>query len=186
VSRQVVNNPAAIKNVQKSAAINLINRYQIPCFYHFTDTRNISLIVQKGGLFSWSEIKDSGVIAPGGNDWSHDADAYKKMDLYVHLCFLDSHPMEYAARLDGRIKQSRFLKIKPEVIDWEGVLFTDDVSNKSGVNAFEIDEAINFLDFESIYSLLNGRRLPADKWKVISKYEILIPKHIPIRFIMDL
>ncbi|MBA3243069.1 MAG: DUF4433 domain-containing protein [Acidobacteria bacterium] len=61
-------------------------------FYHFTDTRNLASIA-KYGLLSLRQLSDRGikVAAPGGNEWSHDADRHKGLDDHVHLCFMDEH-----------------------------------------------------------------------------------------------
>ncbi|WP_186002521.1 DarT ssDNA thymidine ADP-ribosyltransferase family protein, partial [Mycobacterium sp. KBS0706] len=66
------------------------------CFYHFTDTRNLPSI-SAHGLLSMQELRARGltVSATGGNSWSLDADSQCGMDAYVHLCFFDSHPMEW-------------------------------------------------------------------------------------------
>src|SRR5258705_7709978 len=112
--------------------------------FHFTDRRNLPSIQTTGGLLSYARLKEMGVEipAPGGNDWSHEADAYRGMDQYVHLCFRPTHPMEHAARVDGRIVSSIFLNIHTEVVQIEGVRFTAGVSNKTGVETFSIEEAL--------------------------------------------
>jgi len=61
---------------------------KIPLLYHFTDRRNLPLIKEMGGLFPIALLdqKNINVPAPGGNEWSRDADAPKGMGNYVHLC----------------------------------------------------------------------------------------------------
>ena len=90
--------------------------------FHFTDRRNLPSIKATGGLFSYARLKEMNIEipAPGGKDWSHDADAYKSVDRYVHLCFRPTHPMEHVARLDGRIASSIFLEIHTAVLQVEG------------------------------------------------------------------
>jgi len=160
-----------------------LRRFGITCLYHFTDTRNLPSIKARGGLLPWSQIKGN-VVAPGGNDWSHDADAINGQDNYVHLCFLPEHPMEYVARRDGRILESRFLRIDPSVIHTPGTLFCPDVGNKSGVEMMGLTEAVSEMDFEII--------APAHKWldpslferkKRASKYELLVHGQIPLSLI---
>lgn len=86
------------------------------------------------GLYSLAALRKMGVEipVPGGNEWSHDADERRGLDQYVHLCFRPNHPMEYVARQDGRITDSVYLHIHPDVLHLEGVMFAADVSNKSG------------------------------------------------------
>jgi len=50
-------------------------------------------------------------------------DRQRNLHQYVHLCFKNNHPMEHAARQQGRISDTIFLQIHPSVLDWEGVLF---------------------------------------------------------------
>jgi hypothetical protein len=61
---------------------------QIPLLYHFTDRRNLPLIRKLGGLYPRAELEEKAikVPAPGGNQWSRDADEMKGMHQYVHLC----------------------------------------------------------------------------------------------------
>lgn len=164
-------------------ATEFLEKFKIGCFYHFTDTRNLPSIKRLGGLLPWSQIKGS-VVAPGGNGWSHDADAIKGQDNYVHLCFFPEHPMEFVARNDGRILESRFLRVDPSVIHTPGILFSPDVSNKSGVPMMDLTTAASEMDF-GIIAL-------ADKWldpslferkKRASKYELLVPGKIPLSLI---
>ncbi len=60
-------------------------------YLHFTDEANLASI-RKHGLLSMRQLKQRGIEipAPGGNQWSQDADAASGMDAYVHLCFVRS------------------------------------------------------------------------------------------------
>jgi ssDNA thymidine ADP-ribosyltransferase DarT-like protein len=171
--------------------LNMLNAdplQRIPVLYHFTDRRNIPLIRQVGGLCPLAELAEKNVQipAPGGNEWSHDADKMKGLDKYVHLCFRPKHPMEYVARAEGRVGETIFLRIDREVLHWEGVRFTQDVSNKSGVESHSIEEAKNMIDFDVLYTRMEWR----DKniWQRLSqaeKCEILVPKCIPLKLIQN-
>ena len=123
-------------------------RYAVTAFYHFTDRRNLELIREFRKLLSLAKLRELEIeiSAPGGNDWSHQADEKIGLDEYVHLCFKNNHPMEYVARKDGRIEDSIFLRIHPEVLEFEGVKFTPDVSNKAGVPIYSIDDAHEMID----------------------------------------
>lgn len=107
------------------------NRYAVTSFYHFTDRKNAASIREHGGLYSLAVLRAMGIEipAPGGNDWSHDADEMKGLDQYVHLCFRPNHPMEYVACQDGRISDRVYLQIHPDILQIKGVMFTADVSN---------------------------------------------------------
>jgi len=164
-------------------------RFSIACFYHFTDRRNLPSIKAHGGLMALSELNRRGVAvpAPGGNAWSHDADAIAGVDDYVHLCLINDHPMEYRATQEGRIENSVYLQIAPEVIELEGIMFAPDVSNKSGVKLLTLEEALTAMDFEVIYTRTDWRD-PAiqARRKVAKKYELLVPRQVPADLIRGL
>ena len=109
------------------------------------------------------------------------------MDAYVHLCFRNNHPMEYLARQEGRIGDTIFLQIHPDVLTWDGVLFTDDVANKAGVDTHTIEEAREIIDFEVLYTRTNWSDPEIQaRLKQAEKYEILVPKKIPLDLIRNL
>ena len=133
-----------------------LERFKVPCFFHFTDTRNLPSIRSKGGLFPWASVKDE-VVAPGGNDWSHEADEQRGLDEYVHLALFNEHPMEYRAKERGDILSSQFLSIDSSILHRDGVLFCPDVSNKSGVVPLTFSQAVEAMDFEVIYDRTDWR-----------------------------
>ncbi|GHC64179.1 DarT ssDNA thymidine ADP-ribosyltransferase family protein [Limoniibacter endophyticus] len=159
---------------------------EIPRLYHFTDKKNLPLIRELGGLLPRAELekRDIKIPAPGGNEWSISADGWKNMDKYVHLCFRKNHPMEYVAKQDSRISQSVFLEIKRDVLSIPGVLFTNDVANKNGVEAVSIDQANSMVDFEVLYTKTDWSD-PAIKARLAQaeKYEVLVPAIIPLNLI---
>ena len=163
-----------------------ISYYSISCFYHFTDIRNLNSIHQNGGLLRLSELRQRQIEipAPGGNDWSHEADTRIGLDQYVHLCFISEHPMEYRAKQDNRIIQSVFLEIDPKIINCEGVFFCPDVSNKAGTPRLTIAEACKVMDFEVIYKRTDWRDpMIQERRKQAKKYELLVPIDIPLNMI---
>ncbi len=103
-------------------------------FIHFTDDANLASIGEHG-LLSMRQLRERGIEipAPGGNEWSRQADEASGMDAYVHLSFKTGHPMEKGAVDGGNITNLRHLHIRPEVIKLPGVMITNDVANKSGV-----------------------------------------------------
>ena len=138
---------------------------------------------------SLARLTDLGIEIPaaGGNNWSHDADRQKGLDKYVHLCFRNTHPMEYSARQAGRIIDSIFLQIHLKALETEGVKFTSDVSNKSGVPIYPIDDAHNMIDWEVLYTRTDWND-PAiqERLKRAEKCEILVPDRIPLELIRNL
>lgn len=127
------------------------------------------------------------VPAPGGNQWSQDADQLRDMDQYVHLCFRANHPMEFVARQAGRIGDTVYLSVHPEVLQWEGVLFTPDVSNKADIPMHTIEESKGLIDFEVLYTRTDWKD-PKIKARLdqAEKCEILVPQCIPLKLIRNL
>jgi ssDNA thymidine ADP-ribosyltransferase, DarT len=165
-------------------------RPAIKDLFHFTDRRNLPSIRDLGGLYSYALLQEMGVEipAPGGNEWSRDADAYKGMDRYVHLCFKANHPMEYRAREEGRIVSSVFLSVSTDVLKIDGVKFTSDVSNKAGIEAYSLAEAMDVIDFEMLdggWKNYSDPEIQA-RLQAVEKYEVLVPDYIPLQMILSL
>lgn len=168
---------------------DLFKKYAVTAFYHFTDRRNLVLIQELGGLLSLARLRnlEIKIPAPGGNDWSHEVDRQRGLDKYVHLCFRDNHPMEYAARQNGRIENSIFLKIHSEVLELKGVKFTPDVSNKSGVPIYSIDDAHKMIDWEVLYMRTDWNNpVIKERLRRAERCEILVPDEIPLALIRNL
>jgi hypothetical protein len=164
-------------------------QYAVTSFYHFTDRRNAASICERGGLHSLAALREMGIEipAPGGNDWSHDADEMKGLDRYVHLCFRPNHPMEYVARQDGRIVDSVYLQIHPDILRTEGVMFTADVSNKSGVEVIPLADALEIIDFTVLYTRTDWSDPEVQqRLRQAEKYELLVPNHVPMKYIRNL
>jgi len=162
---------------------DVLTHYKIDGLWHFTDRSNLALVKQHGGLLSLGEIERRSVAVPalGGNQWSHDADKLKGLHEYVHLTFVDNHPMLYIARQEGRINDPVWLKIDLSILTVPGVLFTNDVSNKSGVCTMSGDEAKTRIDCEVLFTRTDWKD-PAivARRKAAQKSEILIPGSIPL------
>jgi hypothetical protein len=162
---------------------------RIVSLYHFTDRRNLRSIRELGGLHPRNALTQKGatIPAPGGNQWSWDADDRSGLGAYVHLCFRANHPMEYLARQDGRIGDTIFLEIHPDVLRWEGVMFSPDVSNKSGVPIYPISQAIPLIDFEVICTRTDWRDSGIrHRLQQAEKCEILVPRVVPLELIRNL
>lgn len=166
---------------------SILTRYRIDAVWHFTDRSNLTMIRQHQGLLSLAELRRRGVEVPvpGGNNWSHDADAIKGVDEYVHLAFLDEHPMLFRAKQEFRIADPVWLKIDASILLEEGTRFTNDVSNKSGVEILTPDVARDIIDFEVLFTRTDWKdpEVKARRMAAI-KSEILIPTIVPINKIL--
>ena len=157
--------------------------------YHFTDRENIPSICERG-LFSKERMRAEGwwPAAPGGNQLSHELDIRYGINPYVSLCFTQNHPMLFRARQEGRLLDSRYLKICPEVLRIAGTLISFGVANAADAQHLPVAEAVGQFDerdIEVIYSRTDwldpevNQRLQAAE-----KFEILIPHHVPIALIV--
>lgn len=162
-----------------SELVSILNKNRITLF-HFTDTRNLPSIAEHG-LLSLRKIHERSLqdVAFGGNDWSHEADERVGLDSYVHLCFRNRHPMEYRAKNDRRIEESKFIKVNPDVLLFPDVKFCLDVSNKKGVSCIDPEAFIEMADLKVLYTrtdwsdpVIQGRLRAAEK------YEALVPSSI--------
>lgn len=156
-------------------------------FYHFTDIRNLESI-KRDGLLSMREIRARRMsVVTGGNQWSLDADLSKGMDGFVHLCFFDEHPMEYLAKKDRRIGYSKFLEINPCVLRSQGVLISKDVSNKANASFDDAEQVIPNLDTSVIFDWMNWKdKEIQERRRAAKKYEVLIPRMIPVNLIRNI
>lgn len=162
---------------------------KIHTLFHFTDRRNLNLIRKRGGLYPLAELEEADLTipAPGSDAASREGDRQKNLHRYVHLCFKSNHPMEYVARTTGRIKESIFLEVDPSVIHWDGVLFCPGMANTSGINFHTIKEAREMIDYEVLYSRTDWKDSHVQQRLLVAeKYEILVPKKIPLALIRNL
>jgi hypothetical protein len=98
---------------------------------------------------------------------------------YVHLCFIDQHPMEWTIKQDGRIKDTVFIRVDNSVLTRPRILLSADVSNKAGVETFDFTHALDLMDFAVIYERTDWKdRAVQERRKVAKKYELLVPDHI--------
>jgi len=121
----------------------VLARYNINCIWHFTDRSNLESIKKYKGLLSLRELERRGIeiLVPGGNELSHGLDKEKGLHKYIHLAFIDDHPMLYRAKQEGRIKDPIWLKIDASILLDKGVRFCADISNKSGIEILNAKEA---------------------------------------------
>lgn len=166
----------------------ILQRYKFDYIWHFTDKSNLDLIQQHNGLLSWRELQRRGIAVPtpGGNQWSHDADKVSGVDDYVHLAFLDDHPMLYCAKQDGRITTPIWLKINSSVLLGDGVRFSSDVSNKVGVQTLIPTEAAEKIDFEVLFTRTDWNDPEIQqRRRTALKSEILVPRIVPLNMIIE-
>lgn len=161
----------------------ILEKYKFDGIWHFTDESNLELIQKHEGILSLEELEKKGVKVPvyGGNDWSHDADKRIGLHSYVHLAFVDDHPMLFRAKQDERIPNPIWLKIDSSILLNSDARFTADVSNKAGVDVLSPNIAKETIDFEVLFTRTDWTdpEIQSRRQKAI-KSEILIPNIVPI------
>lgn len=154
--------------------------------YHFTDKSNIPSIA-KFGILSKHQLSTKGieVNVPGGNEWSRNADELKKLGNFVNLCFTTSHPMCYVAHMEGNIPNPRYLIIDPKILLLDGVKITLDVANKATTKLLDVANGLEGLDKEVLYTRTDWNDPDIQtRLQVAEKCEILVPKTVPVKYIL--
>ena len=122
--------------------------------------------------------------ATGGNQLSWDLDALRGIDQYVSLCMTTNHPMEYLARKEGRLPNSRYLAILPSVLKEPGVRIAFGVANANSVEILPVVEAIEKLDVEVLYSRTDWTNPEVQqRLSAAEKIEVLVPDGVPRKLI---
>ncbi len=95
--------------------------------------------------------------------------------------------MEYVARQEKRIVDAVYLQIHPDILRVDGVMFSADVANKSGVEIISLGEALEVIDFQVLYTRTDWSD-PEVKQRLrrAEKYELLVPNHVPMKYIRNL
>lgn len=153
--------------------------------YHFTDRSNLESI-KKFGIKSKTALQGLNITptAPGGNDWSREADATKGLLNYVNLCFTRDHPMCHTAKNDGRITDPIYVAISPDVLKIAGAKVTVDVANKAGVVLHDVANGLILLDHDVVYNRRDWKDTAVMTRLIAArKHELLIPIEVPLNLI---
>jgi len=164
----------------------ILEKYQIKKFYHFTDRSNIESIIKNGGLYSWGDCIKRGIYIehPGGSDLSHSLDQQEKLQDYVRISICKRHPMMFYAMNDGRIKNPVILEIDTDILYQEGNIFSDKNAVRSDAN--KGTDYINFLNIHFDTALRNTQFDIDDEEKDYFQAEILVKNHIPLHYILNI
>lgn len=159
----------------------------IHTLYHFTDSSNIDSILNEG-IYSNKQLQVREIeFTPGGNTLSQELDQQNKLDDYVHLCLTPHHPMAHDAQNRGSIKDPKFLKISPTILDSPNIAACMHVSVSSTAKIISLDDAlseINWTDWTSFWNNDAITGLEDFANNPIFKIEILVPKHIASSYLI--
>lgn len=174
---------------------NFLKSLGCDCVWHFTARENVDSILEHG-LLSWAKTQscDIHVPEPGGNSRSHYKDskkfvrvaqkplAEKPLAEYVHLAFINDHPMLFVAQeKENRILKPAWLKIDLSVISAADVWFSTGIAYANNSRILSAEDAINEIRFDILF-LDDSKVRPGKqrKWrKDLRKAEILVPDRIP-------
>jgi len=94
--------------------------------------------------------------------------------------------MEGTAREAGRIERVTYLKIHPGIIKLPGVMMTNDISNKAGVELGAPEEILDQLDMDVIYRRTKWVDPEIQKrLRIAEKFEVLVPDEVLLKYVMD-
>ena len=154
--------------------------------YHFTDESNLPSIYEHGILSTKQrQLREIIPCCRGGNEGSYYADNHNDIEGYVCLSFTDNHPLGYIAKQNERLPKLLYLKIDPQILLTEGVMFANGVANANETELRPISDAIDLIDKELIYEK-PPKCLRSGKSEVQSakKCEILVPNIVRVTMIL--
>lgn len=164
----------------------VLKKNNITTLYHFTDLSNIDSIKKYGGLYSWDYCHkhDIRIPLPGGDQMSRNLDTHYGLEDYVRLSFTRTHPMLFATKKQGRIKNPVLLEISLDVCYLRSTKFANMNATKTGHIQGENLEALQAIHFDTITEA-NYFNLD-DFEKPYFQAEILIKTYIPINYITNI
>lgn len=169
------------KKNSASAAVEYLRDRGIKCLWHFTAASNLDSI-RGSGLYSWVSCKSNGIDVSvyGGSETSHSLDLRYGLGDYVRTSLCSDHPMCFS-RLTSRGIDAVVLPIALDILDFEPNYLCSDInaaanghSTAKGMNGLEL------IDYKAVKKHYLRRDDP-DLGK--HQAEIMVPEHIPARFI---
>jgi len=158
--------------------IETLNRHDIKSVWHFTDISNLRSI-EKYGILSLHEILENGIDARFGADsFSHSLDRIYGLDAYVHLAFVNDHPMYHVAKSRGNIKKGVWIEIDLSVLVENKTRFSPQVANKRGAKLYKMNLVDKMIDFKKMHSRY------FDVYKDARKAEIVVKNNIETKYIL--
>ncbi len=167
----------------RNAIRDYLKNKGIKCFYHFTERSVISSIRKEGGILSYRQCLERGIVLPKTHDTSksRDIDAAFSLEDYVRVSFCRYLPKIDERKIDD--KDLVLLRISTEVAELEGTLFTDmeatRIEHKHG-SSFDDLKKVNI---EATQKPFCSSEDP-DYWQYQS--EIMVKEMIPIKYILNI
>lgn len=167
----------------------MLDNYRISKLYHFTDRDNLEHIIQHGGLYSWKDCENKGIVIPkpgggGQGSLSWELDVRKGLEHYVRVSFTREHPMMYVAMNEGRISNPVILEIDPEVIFDTDTQYADRNATSNQVQFGGSYDDFKNIHFSSVKAK-NHFDLPIDE-QPYYQAEVLVKNFIPLKYITNI
>jgi hypothetical protein len=146
----------------------IFERYDIDSVWHFTDKSNLKSI-EEYGILSLRKIVDGGVSVNyyGADSLSHSLDRRYGLDKYVHLAFINDHPMYHIALRRGSIVDPVWIKLDISMLYEKSTRFCKEVANQSGSKIFTINDIEKSITFEKMFSRDFWTRVEARKAEIM-------------------
>ncbi len=161
--------------------LSIIVEHNIRALYHFTDIKNVKHIKEFEGLLSQAKLEQQEIeVQFGGNDLSRDLDQSYGTNEYIHLSFLENHPMAYNLTQCG--KHIVTFKITPFVILLKDTIFSDkNAASSTHKQGGDIQDFKN-IDFNAIKKPFAYRDDPCFEKR---QAEVMVKDFIPINCIRN-
>ncbi len=154
--------------------IKTLKQHDIHSVWHFTDKSNLKSI-EKYGIQSLYNIivNDIPVSRFGADSQSHRLDVQKGLDKYVHLAFIDDHPMYHVAKGRGSIVSPVWIELDLALIFEKTTIFSDKVANGRYAQKFNINDVERMIDFDMMLTRYN-----TESRRSARKAEIMVANQI--------
>lgn len=167
----------------------ILEQNNITKLYHFTDRDNLENIIKNGGLYSWKDCEERGIVIakPGGGGQespSRSLDKRDGLEHYVRVSFTRHHPMMYVAMNEDRISNPVILEIDLEVIYDEQTKYADRNATRNGASVGGSLDDFKRIHFATVKAR-NHFDFDTDE-QPFYQAEILVKNFIPLKHILNI
>ena len=172
-------------NKSAEETLELMRKNGIDRLYHFTDISNLDSIVENGGLYSLSYLKEQNITASFASDQlSWDLDGIRGLDRYVSLSFVTNLPMYWKNIYKGG-NHFVWLEIDIEVATWKGTMFSDINATDHDARIGNCRQILSGLDLDFLSRDYSLSRLSRQEKKQMQA-EVLVRDFVPLDRILNL
>jgi len=146
-----------------------LSNFGINSIYHFTDKANLKSIEKYGiqSLFN-IESKHINVSHYGAESLSHDLDRKRGLDKFVHISFIQDHPMYHVAKKRNTIITPVWIELDLSILFDDRTLFCDKVANQNNANIFKLKKIFKYINFETlVYEKDFSKKVEARKAEIM-------------------